>query len=125
MKKLMVIFVLAAAITSLLTGCAPAEPKTYSDPAQAIEVKVGQEFIIALDENPSTGYVWQAEFASSFLKLVEDEYEPSTEGLIGAGGTHRFLFQALDKGKIEITMVSTRMGDEAMGEEKVFTVNVK
>jgi len=41
--------------------------KVYGDPAQTIEVKVGQEFIIALDENPTTGYAWQEEFDDSFL----------------------------------------------------------
>jgi predicted secreted protein len=51
MKKLMAIFVSVAMVSSLLIGCGGV--KVYTDPSQIISVKVGEEFIIALAENPT------------------------------------------------------------------------
>jgi len=52
----------------------------YSDPAQTIEVKAGQGFVMALDENPTVGYTWQEEFDDSFpiLKRILTESYPRT-----------------------------------------------
>lgn len=58
-----------------------------------ISVNVGKEFIIALDENPATGYLWQEDYDDSLLELVEDRYvssvAPESGGtpILGAGGT--------------------------------------
>ena len=106
MKRLMAVFVLAAVISSLLTACGAVEPKVYDDPSQKISVNVGQEFIVELDENPTTGYRWQEEFDNSFLELVEHKYEPASEPkegkppMLGAGGTRSFHFKALKKGNV-------------------------
>jgi hypothetical protein len=75
MKRSMASFVLAAVISSLLIGCVAPKTKVYTEPGQTIEIKVGQRFIIALDENPTTGYTWQEEFDDSFLELVENKGE--------------------------------------------------
>jgi len=75
MKRLMASFVLAAVISSLLIGCVAPKTKVYTEPGHTIKVKVGQRFIVALDENPTTGYTWQEEFDDSFLELVENKGE--------------------------------------------------
>ena len=126
MKELMAIFLLAAVIGSLVAGCCPTA-KAYSDPSQAISVDVGQEFVMALDSNPTTGYTWQEKFDASFLELVDSIYEPSSQtkrGLVGAGGTQSFKFKALQKGKTSVTLVYQRPWEKEPLEEKVFTVNV-
>ena len=131
MKRLATAFVLAAVISTLLGGCAPAETKVYSDPAQTIEVKVDQSFIIALDENPTTGYRLQEEFDDSFLKLVEGKFEPPPEPkegelpMVGAPGIRSFEFKALKKGRTEITMVAKQPWEGgSAGQKKTFTVNI-
>lgn len=68
-----------------------------------IEVKLGREFHIKLDENPSTGYVncWINEKNNSILKKIKEEYTPglnSRLGYVGAGGTIDFTFRALKVG---------------------------
>lgn len=94
-------------------------------PGQPIEVKVGQNFIISLDENPSNGYTWQEEFDARFLELVENKYEPSSEtGVVGAGGKRSFKFKALKEGETEVTMTLKRACEEEPLEEKVFTVSI-
>lgn len=96
----------------------------YSDPDTTIKVNVGQEFTIALDENPSTGYLWEAQFDSSFVELVDSNYEASSGGGVGAEGTRSFVFAALKEGNTEVTMVLKRPWEEETADEKVFTVEV-
>lgn len=63
--------VILVLLTPALCGCSQdvAQPvveeptmqpeQTYRDPAQPIEVLVGQAFSLTLESNPSTGYHWQ------------------------------------------------------------------
>jgi len=129
MKRLMTILALAAVISSLLIACGTAGPKIYDDPGQTISVKVDQEFIIALEANPTTGYTWQEEFDESFVMVVGGGYESSSEakgGLVGAGGIQSWQFKALKKGKTEVTMVYKQpWKGGGVGETKVFTVSIK
>jgi len=126
MKRRIGTFVLAAIVGGLLVACAPAV-KVYSDPLETIEVKAGGKFIIALDSNPTTGYMWYEDYDDSFLQLVSHDYERSLpgEGLVGAGGTESFEFEALKKGETEVTMVY-KQGWEggSVGEEYVFRVSI-
>ena len=124
MKRLLTILAaLAMTLVLLLPGCAA---KTYTDSGQTIEIKQGQEFVIALGSNPTTGYSWQANFDESLLKLVESNYGPgkeSREGLVGAGGIEYFKFRALGKGQSEITLIYKRPWEEESIDQKLFTVN--
>ena len=96
-----------------------------------ISVNAGQEFVIALDENPSTGYSWQEEFDDSFLELVADKYEPPPEPkegeppIVGAPGTRIFAFKALKEGQTEITTILKRPWEEEFVESRMFTVNIE
>jgi len=126
MKRLIGIFVLAAMVGGLLVGCVSAA-KVYSDPAETIGVNVGERFIIQLDSNPTTGYMWYEDYDDSFLQLLGHKYEqsPSGEGLVGAGGTESFEFKALKQGETEIKLVY-KQGWEggSVGEEDVFKVSI-
>ena len=126
MKKFMVLVVASILMVSLLTGCGGGA-KAYIDPDKTISVGVNQEFVIALDSNPTTGYDWEESYDESALKLVEDRYEPDekAEGLVGAGGTQYFTFKALKAGQTEITLVYKRSWETEILEQKVFDVNVK
>ena len=44
----------------------PVLPKVYVVPGRVMKVKVGQESIIALEANPTTGYIWEEEFDDWF-----------------------------------------------------------
>jgi len=118
---------IAVVASSLVAGCV-GEIKTYSDSGQTINIGVNQEFVIALGSNPTTGYSWQASHDENMLRLVESKYELGKEakqGAVGAGGVEYFRFQALKKGKTEITLVYKRPWQEESLDQKVFIVNVK
>lgn len=110
----------------LVAGCGGGV-KTYTDAEQTISVGVNQEFIIALDSNPTTGYNWEEKHDATMLSLVESKYEPDkkAKGLVGAGGTQYFRFKALKAGKTEITLTYKRPWETSIAEQKVFKVDIK
>ena len=126
MKKLILGLALVVMI-GLPAGCATMEETTYSNPAQAINVGVGQGFNIALDSNPTTGYSWEAQFDSTVIELVEKRYQTSEAagtGIVGAGGTETFEFKARTKGETKITMTYKRRWESEHSDKKVFTVRI-
>jgi len=75
-----------------------------------IEVKVGQEFNITLNSNPTTGYQWQLakRLNETILQLVGSVYKPSGSGLIGSGGTEIWTFKAVSSGTAGISLKYVR-----------------
>ena len=126
MRKFMVLVGVSTLALSLLAGCG-GEVKTYIDPEKTISVGINQEFIIALDSNPTTGYDWEESHDDSLLSLVDDEYKPDEKaaGLVGAGGTQYFRFKAIKTGQTEITLVYRRPWETEILEQKVFNVDIK
>lgn len=128
MNKLITVVLLSALASSLATGCADAQAKRYTDPSQAIEICVGERFVITVDANPSTGYRWETDFDSKFVKLVESEFAPGVAaqpGTVGAGGKQSFTFQGLRKGTTELTLTYKRPWEEGFADQKTFTVYIK
>ncbi len=126
MKKLVILVAVAVIAICLLGGCVR-EVKTYTDSGQTIDIGVDQEFIIALDANPTTGYDWEVSLDETILELVEKTYklgEKAEEGVVGAGGVDYFRFKALKAGETEITLVYKRTWEETGIDQKVFTVNI-
>jgi inhibitor of cysteine peptidase len=130
MKKYLLIATLSVMV--LIAGCTSGqstEVNTYTDPAQTINVNVNQEFILALESNPTTGYSWQESHDSTMLTLVNQEYKQreGSSGLVGAGGTEYIKYQALKKGEATVTLVYRRSWEQPNPTDKtsVFTVNIK
>ncbi len=126
MKKLLVLAIVSILTVSLMTGCSSGV-KTYVDPEKTIVTSIEQEFVIALDSNPTTGYGWEEHHDDSLLSLVNDEYKPDEKaaGLVGAGGTQYFRFKALKTGKAYIILVYKRSWETEILEQKVFNVEIK
>ncbi len=112
-------------VVSLLAGCGGV--KTYVDPEKTISVGIEDEFIIALDANPTTGYDWEVSCDWYKLHLVEEKYTPDekAEGLVGAGGTKYFRFSASKTGETDVTFVYKRPWETEILEQKVFKVDIK
>jgi len=125
MRKLLLVGIVSVLALGLLAGCAGGVA-TYTDPAKTINVKVGGEFVIALDSNPTTGFTWQDDHDQGMLKLVEDRYvaDEKAEGLVGAGGTQYYHFKALKAGTATVTLDYKRPWEEDSAEQNVFTVKI-
>lgn len=124
MKKLLILMLIAAALT--IAGCIGVA-ETFTDPGQTVDIGVNQQFIIALGSNPTTGYSWQESHDQTMLELLEKSYrEQAKEGVVGAGGVEYFRFKALKAGQTEITLAYQQpWEDGGIGETKVFTVIIK
>ena len=127
MKRFLVAAMTSILAVGLLAGCAGGI-ETYTDAHKTISANVDQEFVITLDSNPTTGYNWEEDYDVGMLKLVESKYEPgkqAEEGMVGAGGTQYFRFQALKTGKTEITLTYKRSWETESADQKVFTVDIQ
>jgi inhibitor of cysteine peptidase len=128
MKKVLVLVAVVVLTLGLVAGCAGV--KTYKDVGDNIDIGVGDEFIIALSSNPTTGYSWQASYDETMLELVggESTYEAdeTDEEVVGSGGTEFFRFKALKAGEVDITMTYAQQWEGGeVGDTKVFTATIE
>ena len=83
---------------------------TAADSGATVAARVGERFTVSLDENPTTGYQWDMK-AGPGLTLVGDEFvgpSPSPSPLMGAGGTHSWVFKADKAGTLTLTGLYVR-----------------
>jgi len=126
MKKLLVLVMTSMLALCLIAGCSSSEVKANIDPGKMISTSVDQEFVIAVDSNPTTGYDWEVSYDDNMLSLAEEEYSPDKEpGLVGTGGTQYFTLKALEEGNTEITLTYKRSWETDYAEQKVFNVDIK
>jgi inhibitor of cysteine peptidase len=88
-------------------------------------LKVGQRVLVLLPGNPTTGYTWQVD-SKVDAKVLQQIGEPGfhqDSGLIGAGGTESFLFEATAPGTTALSLSYSRPW-ESKAPEKTFTVQV-
>ena len=106
MKKFLIAALLLLVV--LLAACR-SEPLPFAgifrDVAQPINVRVGQEFTVAVVSNPATAYMWREEFDKKLLEVVSATFEINEE----LRGTEAMLeqhyrFKALKKGQTEVTL---------------------
>lgn len=85
----------------------------------------GTSFNIQLEENPSTGFMWEMTFPEVF-DLQCDKYAPypGSEGLAGAGGTHSWSLLANDPGTYEIKGVYKRSWEQQCLDDLTFELTV-
>ena len=74
MKGFATVAVISILVVSLIAGCGGVE--VYADSEQVINTTINQEFIIALDSNPTTGYGWEASYDEDMLSLEKRNIIP-------------------------------------------------
>ena len=72
-----------------------------------ITVKNGQEFVIALTANPSTGYTWQAG-KDDKVKYLSSSQVNASNNAIGAAGTQELKFKAVATGTTTLELAYSR-----------------
>jgi len=132
MKRVLVIIsVLVLLIATLMAGCSGNKSTpTFADSTQVINLNVNQEFIIALQANPTTGYDWQPVFDAGFIGQDSKTYkqdDSSGQPMVGSGGTDFFTFKALKIGETKIAFTYYRPWETPKPEDKqqVFNIIIK
>ncbi len=114
--------------TVAIAGRDTGEVKQYSDPSVPIDVSVGQEFVIELEANPTTGYSWViASPLEGKLVLEHTSYTPEEGPRLGAGGKEYWRFDGAAAGTVKLLFNYVRPWekDAAPANTATFTVNVK
>ena len=118
-------------IATLLLGACGGIPEPLQVGAEAdgtqVELKVGQQLVISLESNPTTGFGWHVPFVDEGVLTQVGEVEftqgEEAEGLVGAGGTETLTFEAVAKGTTTLTLNYDRSW-EAVDPEQTFTLTI-
>ncbi len=123
-------------ILAALAGCdlRSAAPSTgtgiqlgSSDSGHAITMKTGDQFLVELDANPTTGFTWEvAESDPAILKQIgETEYKSaSSTPLAGQGGTQVLRFEAVGSGSTTLKLIYHRPWETGIPPINTFTLQV-
>src|SRR5512141_3297629 len=103
MKKILTVLLLMV----LLTACSSKATQPTS-PESTINARVGEEFTIILESNPTTGYHWglvPGALDETKVRFVSNDYQGTSDpGLVGGGGVEIWKFRALQSGDSQIVL---------------------
>ena len=78
---------------------------TSGDNGKSLDVQVGDEIVVSLAENPTTGFRWELQGpAGNALAPAGDTFELAPNPSVGSGGTHQFKFSAKAPGAATIVL---------------------
>ena len=76
---------------------------------RTIELVIDESIELLLNENPTTGYFWQAASSDETVLHVQDAgYVSAAEAEIGAGGVHRYVLTAAKRGRTVVQLQLAR-----------------
>jgi len=98
-------------------------------PSEWVVAESLKSLTLTLDENPTTGYSWAFTMApEGILALDTDAFvnAPTSENVVGAGGTHTWTFKVVAGGCVRLTFQYYRPWEapETAVETRVYAVNV-
>lgn len=89
------------------------------------EVDPGDEVVVRLPENASTGYLWSVVSVGAGLELVGDATAPPAGGGPGAAGERVVRLRAAAPGRAVVLLRLARPWEPAPAEERQVTVTVR
>jgi predicted secreted protein len=72
---------------------------TEADAGAEHTVDVGQELVVRLKENRTTGFRWHLALPEDGVVLDDDRFDADTSGRPGAGGFRTFRLRATGRGR--------------------------
>lgn len=117
---------LSLCLLLLATGCSLLT-KEFTDPNEPIVVAPGEDFVITLDSNATTGYRWELSQPpdEKVVTLVSHEYQGSGLPVSGAGGQEHWTFRAAGRGTTEINLIYRRENQPGNFPPTTFQVTVQ
>jgi len=114
--------------TSDLEASAESKFLEFEDPGVPIRVQAGDEFAIALDSNPSTGFRWRMTLPKDqeFVTFLGSSHIVSEEVMPGVPGKEVYKFKAVAPGETKADFVYERPWEpKAAPTRKIFTILVQ
>ena len=84
----------------------------------AVEVGVGDEVVIRLPENATTGYVWSVESIGPGLEVMDDTTVPPGEAAPGAAGERLFRVRAVSPARADVVLRLARSWESGPGMQR-------
>lgn len=102
---------------------------TEKENGSQVRLRSGQDLVVRLGSNPSTGYRWQVEEVDeAILKQVGmAQYEPAAPDdapLLGQPGQETMRFQAASAGQTRLLLAYRRPWEDDAAVEKTFMLEV-
>ena len=89
-----------------------------------IELHVGEEFMIILRENPTTGFRWNTiSSGEPACTLLDNSFDPVGSSP-GNGGSHSWHFKAVKEGSAKIEFAYRRSWEQTSSSSQSFTLNM-
>ena len=89
-----------------------------------IELHVGEEFVITLRENPTTGFRWNPISSGEPACPLLDHSFDSAGSTPGIAGSHSWHFQAVSEGSSRIKFAYRRSWEQDTPPAQSFTLDV-
>ena len=131
MRRTIALLLLAASLAACSGGATGGEASiqlTAADSGSPVPAKVGDQIVISLDSNPTTGYTWQQlpGLDTSVVAFVSEAYQqaPAASPVVGAGGTDTWTYKAVGEGTTTIALGYQRSGDTTAAQSFTVTVTV-
>jgi inhibitor of cysteine peptidase len=116
-------------LAMLVAGCASEPPAPLElnaeDSGSDQTLAVGQELRIALDSNPTTGYMWSVDgtIPEQLSQIAESEFK-ETSTAIGAGGIETWVFKAKSAGEGRLKLKYWRSFEPTATPAKTFDIGM-
>lgn len=113
-----------------LGAVTPALADTYNRTvftSSPVSVAAGQEFLIAIPSNPTTGYSWTGKSSNGTVTVWGSAYEgpaATANPRMGAGGQQIFVCKANNAGTAQITFSYARPWQKGMKPARTMTFSV-
>ena len=92
---------------------------------ETVRVQPGDEVVVRLAENPTTGYRWEIDAPRGGVEVADDSYDrPRDEG-VGAGGMRTFTLRAGDPGEAEVRLRLARSWENEAVEQGSLAIVVE
>lgn len=95
------------------------------DRGASLEILVGSEIAVRLEESPTTGYVWVNKTAGDVLTLLDSEFAPAAPGLIGGSGLRTLKFTVAKPGSAILSLKRMREWEGETSALEDFSVTVR
>lgn len=94
-----------------------------ADAGSTRDVRPGEEVVVRIPENRTTGYRWMIESAEPVLRMTEDRYAAPGGGP-GAAGERILRFTAASPGDIQLRLASRRPWESGAAPADTFAVTL-
>lgn len=122
-KNVAVVFLVSWLACCGVEGAADAIGFTEADSGRTIGISVGQELVITLESNASTGFSWSflCTPADALGSIGEPEYIVNNPVMLGSGGMLRFRLTALRTGEATLRFEYRRSWENDVPPAKTVT----